>query len=215
MAPFRGRFRLQEELEAAVPAFHKNEVRGYAVAQTPNIKRDELAYFALSVFWRASVQTWPSLTEGGKPIKIDLGETNNEALRRYLMKDSGAPTNLSMFFVACTDKASQGSFHMPNLGRKENFVWNYSFMACGYLFNLIPEASRLLRAAVRSSLKVNPQDPSEFRSDEADGMWKRLMESGIALFVRAGATTYVMKANVKRSATKSPDSPSLRLSPRP
>ena len=80
---------------------------------------------------------------------------------------------------------------------------------------IIPEASRLLRAAVRSSLKVNPQDPSEFRSDEADGMWKRLMESGIALFVRAGAATYVMKANVKRSATKSPDSPSLRLSPRP
>jgi hypothetical protein len=136
MASFRERFRLQEELEAAVPAYNKNEFRAYATAQTPSIKRDELAYFALSVFWRASVHTWPPLSDGGKPVKIDLGETNNEALRRYLMKDTGMPSNLSMFFVACTDKTSQGSFLMPNLGRKENFIWNYSFMACGYLFNL-------------------------------------------------------------------------------
>lgn len=69
-------------------------------------------------------------------MEIDLGETNNEALRRYLMKDSEVPKNCSIFFVACTDKMSQGSFHMPHLGCKENFVWNCGFMACGYLFNL-------------------------------------------------------------------------------
>ena len=137
MAALRGRFRLQEELEAVTPAFEKMDFRGYTAAQTPGIKRDELAYFALSVYWRASVHSWPSLTEGGEPIRIALGKENNEALRRYLLQETGIPKNLSLFFVACTDKLSQGSFHMPKETRRENFVWNYGFTACGYIFNLV------------------------------------------------------------------------------
>lgn len=136
MAAFRGRFRLQEELEATIPSLDKNEFRGYAVVETPGIKRDELAYFALSVFWRASIHTWPPLTQGSEPVRIDLGKMNNEALRRYFLKESDVPSTVSLLFIACTDSASQGSLQMPNLGTKENFVWSYGFVACGYLFNL-------------------------------------------------------------------------------
>jgi len=73
MAAMRRRFRLQEELETVKPSFEKLDFRGYTAADTPHIKRDELAYFALSVFWRASVHEWPAIAEGGTSVKIELG----------------------------------------------------------------------------------------------------------------------------------------------
>jgi hypothetical protein len=137
MAALRGRFRLQEELEAVKPSFDKLDFRGYSIEDSPNIRRDDLAYFALSVFWRASVHEWPPLTDGGTPVKIELGKLNNEVLRRYLMEETSIPSNLSMFFVACTDKISQSVFYMPKLISREECVWSYGFTACGYIFNLI------------------------------------------------------------------------------
>ena len=136
MSAFRGRFRLLDELEAIVPSFEAGEFRGYSLAQDPSIKRNELAYFALSIFWRASIHTWPSFGGGGQSVRIELGQTANEGLRRYLLQESSPPKNVSLWFVVCTDKVSQGSFNMPNLIGKENFVWKYGFMACGYLFQL-------------------------------------------------------------------------------
>jgi hypothetical protein len=137
MAALRGRFRLQEELQIVQPSFEELDFRGYSVKDSPQIKRDQLAYFALSVFWRASVHTWPPISEGGDPVRIDLGKTINEALRRYLLGETGIPPNVSMLFIVCTDKMSQGSFQMPKRGKKEGFVWNYGFTACGYIFNLV------------------------------------------------------------------------------
>jgi len=73
----------------------------------------------------------------GPPVKIELGKSNNEALRRYLMQETNIPSNLSMFFVACTDRISQSVFYMPKLFSREDFAWSYGFTACGYIFNLI------------------------------------------------------------------------------
>jgi hypothetical protein len=136
MSAYRGHFRLLEELKAVTPTLEMGEFRGYSDVETSFIKRDELAYFALSVFWRASIHTWPSFGGGGQLVRIELGKSNSDALRRYLMQETGPPQNLSLWFVVCNDKVSQGSFNMPNFIGKDNFVWKYGFMACGYLFQL-------------------------------------------------------------------------------
>lgn len=136
MVTARERFRLLEELEAVKPSFEKLDWRGYNVADTPGIKRDDLAYFALSVFWRASVHTWPSAEKGGKAVRINLGRENNEALRLFLLNEGPIPSAMTLFFVVCTDRLSQGSFYMPTLSHKKDFSWTYGFAACGYFFCL-------------------------------------------------------------------------------
>jgi len=136
MVTTKDRFRLLEELEAIKPSFEKLEWRGYNIADTPNVKREPLAYFALSVFWRASVHTWPSAEKNGKPIRIDLGKENSEALRRFLLGGSPSPSTMRLFFVVCTDRLSGGSFYLPTLSHRKDFCWTYGFAACGYFFCL-------------------------------------------------------------------------------
>jgi hypothetical protein len=137
MVALRERFPLLEELESVKPSFAQKEWRAYNQRDTPGIDRDALTYFALSVFWRASVHTWRSADKGGEPVRIDLGDQNNEVLRRYLLDEGPIPTTMTLFFVVCTDRFSKGSFYLPSLSNKVGFQWNYGFAACGYFFSLM------------------------------------------------------------------------------
>src|SRR6266850_5430023 len=78
------RFRLLEELQVITPSRTMKEWRGYNQADTPEIKRDELAYFALSVFWRAAIHRWPDTDGNKRKDRINLGTENTESLRRFL-----------------------------------------------------------------------------------------------------------------------------------
>ena len=130
------RFRLLDELEAIKPSYAKKEWRGYKKSDTPNIEREPLGYFGLSMFWRASVHSWPLDDGARRSVRMDLGKENNEALRKYLIGEAPVPSNLSIFFVVLTDRLSQGSFYMPTFSYKKDFVWTYVFFACGMLYNL-------------------------------------------------------------------------------
>ena len=63
----------------------------YSAKDTPTIDREKLAYFGLSVFWRASVATWKDAS-GISEIRINLGEKYNEEIRRYLLGETGFPS---------------------------------------------------------------------------------------------------------------------------
>jgi hypothetical protein len=130
----RNRFKLLEQLDMVRPSFQKLEWRGYKKSDSPNIDREQLGYFALSIFWRASAHTWR--WKGGKPVRIHLGAKNNEALRQYLLGQAGVPDTISLFLIVCTDKFTQESFYLPTLSHKKNFSWTYGFVARGLFFNL-------------------------------------------------------------------------------
>jgi hypothetical protein len=132
----RDRFRLLEELEASKPSYSQKEWRGYSNADTPQIKRDELAYFALSVFWRAAAHRWPETNGKGFLNGITLGKDNTEALRLFLLGEGPVPATMSLFFVVLTDHLSQGSFYLPTMTSRQNFCWGFGFFACGLMFNL-------------------------------------------------------------------------------
>ncbi len=78
--------------------------RAYSAAETSTIDRAKLAYFALSVFWRASVHTWTS--DDGAEVRIEFGARYNEELRRYLIGATALPKKAALLVAACTDKAS-------------------------------------------------------------------------------------------------------------
>ena len=84
----------------------------YAIKDTPKIDRDSLAYFAMSVFWRASVHTWKMAN--GETTSIHLGKKYDEEIRQYLLGDISIPRNTSLIVSVCTDKTSQRSFFAPS-----------------------------------------------------------------------------------------------------
>jgi hypothetical protein len=135
-AATRKRFRLLEELEATPPSYANREWRGYKATDSPHIKRDQLAYFALSVFWRAAVHQWPAVNGKEKTNKLLLGGANTEALRRFLLGEGPMPSTMTLFFVVLTDRLSQSSFYLPTISSKKDFRWGYGFFACGFMFNL-------------------------------------------------------------------------------
>jgi len=108
-----------EELEAVSPSRKDKEWRGYSVTDTPNVKRDQLAYFALSVFWRAAVHCWPTADGKGKTNKLELGAVNTEALRRFLRGEGPMPSTMALFFVVLTDRLSQATLYFPTAIEQE------------------------------------------------------------------------------------------------
>jgi hypothetical protein len=166
VAAQKARFRILEELESAPPSLVNSEWRGFAVVTTPGIKRDHLAYFALSVFWRASVHRWPSLSTRGRAPGIELGSENNEALRRYLLGESVVPSTMSLFFVVLTDALSRSAMNLPVFSHKKAFCWSYGFLACGLQF-LLSVGRRLQREQINTCLMNSPQKWIWVRDGEA------------------------------------------------
>jgi hypothetical protein len=84
LAHAKGKLPLLDLLEQVpTPAATVNHSKAYTGAQTPHIDRDKLTYFALSVFWRASVHTWEG--PDGDRVGIGLGARYDEELRQYLL----------------------------------------------------------------------------------------------------------------------------------
>jgi len=116
----------------AVPATVKHaEGETYSAADTPTINRDKIAYFAISVFWRASIHTWQ--LENGTKVKIDLGAKYNEELRQHLMGLTAVPKNVSLQLVVCSDKLNRGVFFAPAENQKKKDR-TFIFVARGMLF---------------------------------------------------------------------------------
>ena len=59
------KFPFLDTLLASTPLWGGPEFIGYELAVTPSIDRDKLGYFALSVFWRASVHLARTWAEAG------------------------------------------------------------------------------------------------------------------------------------------------------
>lgn len=120
------------------------EFIAYRQADTPSIDRDKLVYFALSVFWRASVHIWRQ--RGGGTITIDLGKGYNEALRQYLLGQTPFTVNVTVGVIVCTDSLTQESFFPPNRGFKGDYS-TYNFAAKGLL--LFMTLGKLIPAPIR------------------------------------------------------------------
>jgi len=126
-----GEFPLLEMLNSISTPVKTAKRAAYSAADTPTIDRARIAYFALSVFWRASVHTWEQ--ESGEKVHIDLGKKYNEEIRRYLMGETSLPKNATLLVAACTDQASQMSFFAPEENERVRDR-SFGFAARGLFF---------------------------------------------------------------------------------
>ena len=138
-----GRFPLLDMLQRATPTRVAVGFNWYNAVAVPDVDRNKLGYFALSVFWRAAVHVWKKPEPPPTPIELGPYE---EAVRRYLLGETASPANVVLHFIVCTDATSQDSFHVPSRGRKgEDTTYTFQTRGINFFMNVgkrIPEAMR-------------------------------------------------------------------------
>jgi hypothetical protein len=87
-----GAFELREKLLQATPEHATEDLRVYAAANIPGICRDNLVYFAASVFWRAAVHEW-SVPGTANKTRISLGRYEDQ-LGKFLRDEAPFPDDM-------------------------------------------------------------------------------------------------------------------------
>lgn len=118
-----GNFALLRTLRANAPKSSLLGFTYYDGAAIPSINKVKLAYFAVSVFWRAGVHVW-------QPRKlptpmIDLIQYK-EPIRQYLLGLAPFPKNMAILLYVCSDMFSQRVFYEPSSGNpNDKTTWTF------------------------------------------------------------------------------------------
>jgi hypothetical protein len=107
--------------------------RGRVAASAAGIDIAKLVYFALSIFWRASVKVWTSLNR--QTISMPMMEYE-EPTRKFLHGESEFPPEFILRIAVCTDTLSRGFVFAPVLWTNDRFA-GYGTFLLGVDFTLI------------------------------------------------------------------------------
>jgi hypothetical protein len=113
-----GSFPLRTALLNSSPIVELTDVKVYAAAQIPEIKRDQLTYFAASVFWRAGAHSWRT-GRSNKLFRLELGPFL-EPLRLFLRGETDFPEQMALFVSVSTANLIQ-FLTLPVSGYKIGF----------------------------------------------------------------------------------------------
>jgi hypothetical protein len=75
------------------------------------IDTKKLAYYALSMFWRAAVHPWKTINQQTTSIRLRLED--KEAIRKYLLGEIEWPPGIVLQVTVCTDVISQDNVLAP------------------------------------------------------------------------------------------------------
>jgi hypothetical protein len=117
-------FRLLDRLNVAHPLLPFQGAVSFS-GTSVGFDMDKLGYFALSVFWRASVRAW-NLPFGGKTTKLNLGSAKRD-IRRFLVGKGAVPQDIALIVTVCTDQESKGVIMTP--GRRHGNFYGLSGVA--------------------------------------------------------------------------------------
>jgi hypothetical protein len=126
-------FRLKEILHALTPTATTSESVTYAVGNVLAVDIEKLAYFALSVVWRAAVQRWR--TKGGLSTLLELGPYEEE-IRAYLLGNKPFPENITLFVGVWYGEKPRHCVITPHGDREETFMDYYLYVP-GITFYLL------------------------------------------------------------------------------
>lgn len=124
-------FPVLQRLRVALPMASAGTVCSYNGAAI-GVDTEKLAYFALSVVWRAGAHKWKNLYSDEPTYSIDLGPFL-ERMRKYLLGTSPFPPNITVNVQVASDTQSQRSAYTPSwaAGARCPVV---GFLVCGIHF---------------------------------------------------------------------------------
>jgi len=148
-------FPLLEIITAANSKYYReNSYKACDAISTPSIDRSKIIYFAVSVFWRASIVNW-RMRDGTSSVRIMLGSRYNEEIRKYLMGEGALPRQCALEVNVATDLPSRNVIAAPN-GKHNDKVAGFAFQACGIHYNFAV-GGRISNSAYNLSILKQPQ----------------------------------------------------------
>jgi hypothetical protein len=111
----------------------------------------KIAYYGLSILWRAAVRTWRRFDGGTSSVVIDTGYL--ESMRQYMLGETAFPANLIVCATVATDKVSQGSCLLPTrIPENPNVTYSLTTRGLAYRFTFDPPGE-MREICVASSAK--------------------------------------------------------------
>jgi hypothetical protein len=175
-----GCFPLYDNLTSCPAPINVRGVALYSARAAERVEPDQITYFAASVFWRAAATVWRGLKH-----RLDMGPYQ-EALRLYLLGDTGFPPNAALRVIIPTPSVAKlvAIFPMPD---RINGLRCHTFLVPGMIFTL------LLGQQVPSAFKALTLTPSVDRFvGVSDAMYQQAMRAA-AVAVRNSAPKGYLK----------------------
>jgi hypothetical protein len=126
-----GKFPLLDRLKLAMPIGQSPDSLAFSGPDT-GIHTEKLAYFAVSMVWRASAYPWK--LHDGTSAAIDIGVVREDC-RNYLLGRASFPKNVFVVVIVCSDTPSQYSAHQP-VPIETQFP-AFGFLMCGLFFAVL------------------------------------------------------------------------------
>ena len=106
----RKKFSLLDRLKLAQPFFWSPNHNAY-ICKDVGFDPQKIGYFGLSILWRAAVCRWQTFDNDTTGVAVDPKYV--ESMRRYLVGETGFPTNIAVTATVATDYLSQHSCFVP------------------------------------------------------------------------------------------------------
>jgi hypothetical protein len=97
-------FPLLDRLKLALPIERGRSFQVFSGTQT-GIDTEKLAYYALSVVWRAAAHVWQTI--GKQTTTVVMQDAERENIRSFLAGEGVFPSRTGVVVTACTDLGSQ------------------------------------------------------------------------------------------------------------
>jgi hypothetical protein len=160
--PLRDRLRLALAVERT-PAYEV--FSGIQVG----VDTDQLAYYAVSLVWRAAVHPWRTI--GSQTTSVPLAFEAEEHIRQYLLGRTGLPRCVAVVITVCTDQTSQYLVLPPRRSAYTGGLSIYRLVVRGVDFSVliarVPSPNFSEVCCVRSpARKIFVSDMNEVRLNE-------------------------------------------------
>jgi len=174
-----GRFRLRDTLDARKPDLvgpPPRRVKLYYAAGIPEINVSAIAYFAASMFWKASVHPWKD--DGGYSLKLGPWE---EEFRRYLMEEAEFPRHATLMVAIRQSSETDRMMYAP-VGKRMQTIHVHKFPIPGFAFSLA--VSKQLPSFFHNTCFVrSPGNPLILSNDLEEGILQdaqRILERSLS-----------------------------------
>ncbi|MCH7301168.1 hypothetical protein MBA34_19300 [Pseudomonas capeferrum] len=144
-------FPLFEILRSKEPAATHPLFEGYSPDSIDKGHLDALVYFAVSIFWRASVWDWQ---RDKNPYGNGLGARYELEFANFLLSGSKL-NNFCLYIELNSDEKTRRMFSFPSCVRREG-SWYHSFVILGFRFVMVVGAGESKMKRVCDMFGFNP-----------------------------------------------------------
>jgi len=130
-----GSFELRDLLRQATPAGIQGGVSYFALNTVPTVDKEQLLYFAASIFWRAAVTDWE--TPAGHYTKLAIEPAVVEELRKYLLSSGPFPAAISILVILSAADTPKQLTTLPNIATKPTEYQQFDWYMPGISFTLL------------------------------------------------------------------------------